>query len=65
MGKLCPTRDMAPEGWVHDITLFSQRADAVAAWMSGVEISTIQADLLSREFILNVDFNTHMLWGRS
>jgi len=57
-GKLCPLRDMAKEGWVHGITLFSQRADAVAAWMSGLEFSTIQADLLGRELVLNADINT-------
>ena len=61
-GKLCPLRDLeGKEGWVHGITLFSQRADAVAAWMSGLEVSYLQADLLGRELILNADINTQFI----
>lgn len=59
-GRLCPTAGMplgdteAPQ-WIHGITLFSKRAAAVAAWMNGLEIATLRADLVGRELILNTD----------
>ncbi len=40
------------------ITLFSKRADAVASWMSGLEISTLNADLLGRELTISTDIST-------
>ena len=44
--------------------LFSKRSEAVAAWMSGLEISHLQANLLSRELMLNTDISTFCRgWG--
>ena len=60
-GKMCPIEDLPKEGFINGITLFSQRADAVAAWMSGVELSSIEANLLDRELILNSDINTQYM----
>ena len=37
-GYLCPLAGLPTTGWVHGITLFSRRAEAIAAWMSGLEI---------------------------
>ena len=45
-------------GWIHGITLFSKRADSIAAWMDGFEISHVKADLLTRQLILNIDINS-------
>jgi hypothetical protein len=60
-GKLCPLEDMPLEGWIHGITLFSKRSDSVAAWMNGLEMSFLQANLLSRELMLNTDISTQFI----
>lgn len=56
-GRLTPMRELPQTGWVHGITLFSRRADSIAAWMQGLEISHLKADLLTRELVLNLDVN--------
>ena len=60
-GKLCPIVDLPKTGWIHGITLFSKRSDSVAAWMSGLEIAFLRADLISRELILETDINTQFI----
>ena len=60
-GRLCPIKDLPKTGWVHGITLFSKRADAVAAWMSGLELSYLKSDLISRELFLNTDISTQYI----
>lgn len=57
-GRLSPLRDLPKTGWVHGITLFSVRAESIAAWMDGLEISSVKADLLGRELLLNTDITT-------
>lgn len=56
-GYLCPLEGMPRTGWIQGLTLFSRRAEAVAAWMSGLEISHIKADLVGRELLLHTDIN--------
>lgn len=56
-GKLCPIREMPKTGWIHGVTLLSKRSESIAAWMNGIEIGSLKADLLSRELILNIDLN--------
>lgn len=46
------------KGWVHGITLFSKRAESVAAWMDGLEIAFLRADLLTKELVLNTDISS-------
>ena len=60
-GTLCPTTKMPKEGLINGIALFSQRADSIAGWMSGVEISDIEADLLGRELKISTDINKQYL----
>lgn len=57
VGFLCPIADMPKEGWIQGVTLFSKRADSVAAWMNGLELSHIKADLVSRELLLHTDIS--------
>mmetsp|Transcript_31832 Transcript_31832/g.53712 ORF Transcript_31832/g.53712 Transcript_31832/m.53712 type:complete len:339 (+) Transcript_31832:80-1096(+) len=57
-GSLCPIREMPKTGWIHGITLLSKRSQSIAAWMEGIEIGSLKADLLSRELILNTDINS-------
>lgn len=56
-GYLCPIDDMPKEGWIQGITLFSKRAESVAAWMNGLELSHIKADLIARELVLHTDIS--------
>lgn len=51
-GYICPIDDMPKEGWIHGITFISKRAEAIANWMSGLEIVEVKADLLTRELLL-------------
>ena len=60
-GKLCPITELPKEGLVYGITLFSKRADSVAAWMSGLELGFIRADLVSRQLILETDITTQFV----
>lgn len=60
-GKLSPIREMPKTGWIHGITLISQRASSIAAWMNGLEIASVKADLLGRELILNTDINSQFV----
>ena len=60
-GMLSPIRDLPKSGWVHGITLFSKRSESVAAWMSGLEIASVRADLLSKELVLNTDISTQFI----
>eukprot|EP01036_Dinobryon_divergens_P025609 gene25609-34175_t len=62
-GRLCPIRDMPrKEGtWVHGINLYSKRAAAVAAWMNGLEIAFLKADLIGRELLVHTDIRTQLI----
>jgi hypothetical protein len=60
-GRLCPIKEMPKTGWIHGITLFSKRAESVAAWMNGLEIAYLKAALLSRELILNIDISNQYI----
>lgn len=57
-GRLCPIREMPKNGWIHGVTLISQRASSIAAWMNGIEIASLKADLLTKELLMNADINT-------
>lgn len=60
-GQLCPLEELPKEGWVHGITLFSSRADAIAAWMECVETTFLKADLLERELVLHAGISTQFV----
>ena len=66
-GRLCPLRELPKSKsseetrWVHGITLFSRRADAVAAWMSGLDIAFLKSDLIARELLLNTDISSQFI----
>ena len=38
-----------------------QRSESIAAWMNGLEIAYLRADLLSRELMLNTDISTQFI----
>jgi len=61
LGHLAPIGGMPKTGWIHGIALFSKRAESIAAWMNGLEIAYLKADLLGRELILNTDISTQFI----
>lgn len=61
LGHLAPIKGMPKTGWIHGIALFSKRAESIAAWMNGLEIAFLKADLLGRELILNTDISTQFV----
>ena len=66
-GVLCPVKELPKSvskdetRWVHGITLFSRRADAVASWMNGLDIAYLKSDLIARELLLNVDISAQFV----
>ena len=60
-GRLAPINEMPKEGWIHGITLFSRRSEAVASWINGLEMAHLQANLLSRELMLNTDISNQYI----
>lgn len=38
-----------------------QRSESIAAWMNGLEIAYLRADLLSRELMMNTDISTQFI----
>lgn len=63
-GRLCPLNAMPETGWIHGITLLSSRASSIAAWMDGLEISSVKADLLGKELLLNTDISSQFIIAR-
>jgi hypothetical protein len=61
IGKLMSLQGMPKVGWIHGITLFSQRGSNIAAWMNGLELSSIKCDLLGRQLLLNTGINTQYI----
>lgn len=60
-GKMIPIRDMPPTGWIHGITLFTSRAKSVAAWLNGMEISHMKAELVSRELLMHTGISSQFI----
>ena len=50
---MAPLAPLPRDTWVHGVTLFSPRAAAIAAWMSGLEIAHIRADLIGGELLMS------------
>jgi hypothetical protein len=57
-GCLCPISEMPRSGWIHGVCLFSKRADAVAAWMDGMEICGVDVNQQAREVLIQTGINS-------
>lgn len=65
VGTLCPIPDQLPaDGFVQGIVFFTQRAEALAAWLSGTEVAGIMCDLRKRNMIMETDIDTQYLVAR-
>ena len=48
--------------WIYlSLAYYLQRSESIAAWMNGLEIGYLRADLLSRELMLNTDISTQFI----
>lgn len=67
-GALCPLPPAAqapPEdAMVPGLVVFSKRASAIAAWLTGVDLAFVKAVLESRELLLEVGLDTQYLFAR-
>lgn len=67
-GALCPlpSGPQAPpeDAMVPGLVVFSQRASAIAAWLTGVDLAFVKAVLESRELMLEVGLDTQYLFAR-
>lgn len=65
-GTLCPlpSDGLPPDLMVPGIAIFSKRAPAIAAWLTGVDLAFVKAVLESREILLEVGLDTQYLLAR-
>jgi len=67
-GSLCPlpAADRAPaeDAMVPGLVVFSRRAPAIAAWLTGVDLAYVCGALESRELLLEVGLDTQYLFAR-
>ena len=65
VGRLCPLPPNCPaDAFVQGIVIFSARANALAAWLSGTEIVAMQADLRKRILTMETDIDTQYLMAK-
>lgn len=65
VGRLCPLPPNCPaDAFVQGIVIFSARATALAAWLSGTEIVAMQADLRKRILTMETDIDTQYLMAK-
>eukprot|EP00184_Porphyridium_aerugineum_P000614 CAMPEP_0184691626 /NCGR_PEP_ID=MMETSP0313-20130426/421_1 /TAXON_ID=2792 /ORGANISM="Porphyridium aerugineum, Strain SAG 1380-2" /LENGTH=362 /DNA_ID=CAMNT_0027149377 /DNA_START=80 /DNA_END=1168 /DNA_ORIENTATION=+ len=64
-GELCPVEEsMSDSTQVPGLVIFSKRATPIAAWMSGLELAFITADLDKREVLVECDLSTAYLFSK-
>mmetsp|Transcript_43763 Transcript_43763/g.127376 ORF Transcript_43763/g.127376 Transcript_43763/m.127376 type:complete len:343 (+) Transcript_43763:127-1155(+) len=65
VGKLCPIPDNLPaDGFVQGIVFFTQRPEALAAWLAGTELAGMTCDLRKRNLVMETDIDTQYLVAR-
>mmetsp|Transcript_11864 Transcript_11864/g.24177 ORF Transcript_11864/g.24177 Transcript_11864/m.24177 type:complete len:338 (-) Transcript_11864:579-1592(-) len=63
--ELCPVELDLPESTsVPGLVIFSSRAKAISAWMTGIELAGVSASLPRREVVLECGLNTQYLFAR-
>ncbi|KAA8492752.1 Protein TAB2-like, chloroplastic [Porphyridium purpureum] len=64
-GELCPVdSELKDDELIPGLVIYSKRATPIAAWMSGLELSCISADMKKREILVQCDLDTSYLFGR-
>jgi hypothetical protein len=67
-GKLCPlpadAAAVPPETMVPGVIIFSGRAKAIAAWLSGLDLAFVSASLEARDLLIEVGLDSQYLLAR-
>lgn len=64
-GRSCPVpAGLAPDSFVPGIVVMSQRCEALASWMEGSELSSIECDIRRRTVNLSCDISTKYLLAK-
>jgi hypothetical protein len=72
VGRLCPidttatTNNNLPAGdaFVQGVVILTNRAKALAAWLGGVEVVALTADLRKRSLLMETDIDTQYLMAK-
>jgi len=65
VGKLCVIdRNLPKDAFVQGIAIFTSRADALASWLAGTEVSGFKADLRKRTLVMETDMDTEYLMAK-
>jgi len=65
VGRICPVPDDLPaDSFVQGIVILTSRADALASWVSGTEISGFKADLRKRTLVMETDIDNQYLMAK-
>ncbi len=65
VGRLCPVDPSLPaDAFVQGIVILTSRADALASWIAGTEISGFNADLRKRTLVMETDIENQYLMAK-
>ena len=65
VGRLCPVDPrLAADEFVQGIVIMTNRADALASWLAGTELSGFNADLRKRTLVMDTDIENQYLMAK-
>ena len=65
VGRLCPIDpDLPADAFVQGIVILTTRADALASWLAGTELSGFNADLRKRTLVMETDIENQYLMAK-
>eukprot|EP00548_Thalassiothrix_antarctica_P005576 CAMPEP_0194134254 /NCGR_PEP_ID=MMETSP0152-20130528/4334_1 /TAXON_ID=1049557 /ORGANISM="Thalassiothrix antarctica, Strain L6-D1" /LENGTH=322 /DNA_ID=CAMNT_0038829895 /DNA_START=203 /DNA_END=1171 /DNA_ORIENTATION=+ len=65
MGKLCTLpRNLPADAFIQGVVILTQRAKALATWLSGVEIVGMSCNLRKRTVVMETDIDTEYLMAK-
>jgi len=69
VGRLCPVsgefgKEFPADAFVQGIAIYTARADALASWLAGTELSGFHADLRKRTLVMETDIENEYLMAK-
>jgi len=65
VGRICPVDpSLAADDFVQGIVILTDRADALASWLAGTELSGFNADLRKRTLVMETDIENQYLMAK-
>lgn len=69
VGRLCPVggefaKEFPADAFVQGIAIFTARAEALASWLAGTELSGFHADLRKRTLVMETDIENEYLMAK-